>query len=395
MMDSAQISRQHNVEIALLVLLLRVKMGNAKVEDLNLFIAKKNPNLDFVLKIISEHELRNIIFSSGELRELFFVKQQENTVLKYIELRARNNLLILAEILQLNKKINEKSIPVIFYKGVLLCKYLFNDFTTRATSDIDILIHFSNFLKIRCLLLDDGYEEIYYYPMEYPEYFLSHSRESSFKKKIGEGNYIFVELQWASLPKFFKLPYNNDYFFNHEQKFKFFDSNLPTLKITQHLLILFIHHGISDLWRNLKHVFDISIFIDRYNSEIDWNEFYGKCKDWHAIENFNCGLNLAKDLFGISPIQFAPWNLPKDQSEIVLKSLCSTPLLTKNKKSINNFRRQLLLCDTPKQKILLFISYLNLGLWPSLIDLENHRFPPLFFPLYFITKRFRFLYKRK
>lgn len=395
MMDVELISRQYNFETAFVVLLLRVKMGISSVKDLNEFIENKSINTDFVLQLTKEHDLNSFIFSSKELREFSFLGNINDALLQNVELRARNNLLILAEMLQLNEKFRSASIAVIFYKGILLSKYFFNDFTTRATSDIDILIDSSDFITMREALLDSGFEEVYYYPEEYPEYFLTHSRESTFKKKIRGDQYLYIEVQWSLLPKFYGLPYDNHYFFENMTEFKIVDSNIPTLNTTQHLLALFIHHGLSDLWRSLKHVFDIALYIDRFNSDINWIEFYKKSEEWHAIENFNCGLNLVNILFGITPIQSSPWHCNQNRTAISLKSLLSYPLLGKRKKNIKNFRRQLLLCDTRYSKIGLLKGYLKLAIWPSIIDLQNHHFPNSLFPLYFITKRFRFLYKRK
>jgi len=395
MMGIDQIAKKYNAEIALVVLLLRIKIETAKPSEIQLFFNNNDPDLDFVLELVKAHELTSIIFSIKEGREIFSTQEKHTQISREVDLRGRNNLLILAELVRLNRYFMEQEIPILFYKGVLLSKILFDDFTTRATSDIDILIRSDDFIKIREVLLSSGYEEVYYYPETYPGYFLSHTRESAFRKKFTGGHYIYVELQWSPLPKHYGIPYNNDYFFGHSEPVLLTGETVKTLGLTQHLFILMIHHGLSDLWRNLKHVFDIALFIIRYDNQIDWKELSKMEKTWHISHNFSCGWNLVNNLFGVSSFKADTWKAKEENVQDALNSLLSYPLLSKNKKNARALQRQLKLCDGRRERNALLKGYLKIALWPSLIDLENIKLPRALFPLYFITKRFRFLFKKK
>ena len=394
-MDAGQIGKQYCPEIALIVILLRIKLGIASREDFIRFRDENAIGKDFVFTLIKSHELGSVVFSLKDIRDLLPDKGTGRMDTNSFELRARNNLLILAELIRINEKFRVLEIPVIFYKGVLLSYLLFDDFTTRATSDLDILIKSTDFLKIRSALLADGYEEVYFYPENYPAYYLAHTRESSYRKKFQGGHYLYIELQWAPLPEYFGLPYNNDYFFDHMQDIKVAGTKISTLNITQHMLLMMIHHGISDIWRNLKHVFDLAVLISRHNDSIDWQEVYNKGIEWHKEVNFSCGLNLVCLVFGVSPLKPSPWKTNAQTNQLVMESLLSFPLIGKSKKNGENIKRQLLLCDNRKERISLEKGYLKIALWPSLIDLENIKLPAKLFPLYFITKRLRFLFPGK
>lgn len=395
MMEIEQIARKYNAEIALIVLLLRIKLGTAKGNEIDLFLKGKSPDLDIVLELVRAHELTSIAFSIKEGREILSSPKQHIQISKEVGLRGRNNLLILAELVHLSRYFMEQELPVIFYKGILLSKILFDDFTTRATSDIDIMIRSADFIKIREVLLSFGYEEVYYYPESYPGYFLSLTRESAFRKQFAGGHYIYVELQWSPLPKHYGLPYNNDYFFGHTEQVMLTGESVNTLQLTQHLFMLMIHHGLSDLWRSLKHVFDIAIFINRYNDNINWEELYKMENTWHIRNNFSCGRNLVNNMFGVGSKQSDPWKANEEIIQSVLDSLLGHPLISKKKKSAQVLQRQLILCDSRKERNTLLKGYLKIAIWPSLIDLENIKLPAVLFPLYFITKRFRFLFKKK
>ncbi len=395
MMGIEQIAKKYNAEIALIVLLLRIKIGTAKPADIQLFFNNNAPDLDYVLVLVKAHELTSVIFSIKEGREIFSTQKKDIQILREVDMRGRNNLLILSELVHLSRYFREQQMSVIFYKGVLLSKILFDDFTTRATSDIDIMIRSGDFFKIREILLSSGYEEVYYYPENYPVYFLLHTRESAFRKKITGKHYIYVELQWSPLPEHYGIPYNNDYFFSHTEQLLLTGESVNTLHLTQHLFMLMIHHGLSDLWRNIKHVFDIAIFIKRYNDQIDWKELYKMEQNWHISNNCSCGWSLVYNLFGAGSNSADPWRTKEEILKPALDSLLGFPLLPKDKKNIQALQRQLLLCDGRKERNALLRGYLKIALWPSLIDLENIKLPKVLFPLYFITKRFRFLFKKE
>jgi len=392
MIDIRNIAVKYNPEIALLVLMLRVKLGKADEKVLSDCLVEFSIDYDRLLLLMKEHDLENILHESIVIEKL----AERNAALKpAIVRRARFNLFIFTELISLIRLFRNNSIQFLNYKGILLSKILFNDFTTRNTSDIDILINAADYFRIRQLLLKAGYEEVYYFPAHYPEYYLLKNREATFRRKGMEGQYVYIEIQWAPLPEMYGLPYDNVYFFKHAEIVRLSGEDLPAVRLEQHLILLLIHHGISDLWRNLKHVFDIAVFIEKTGKSLDWQEIFSKVVQWHFQKNAGVGLALAEDLFGVKiPVHLQVLS-QKKTSEIALNTVLSIPLLTKKKKNYFNVSRQLLFADNFYEKFKLLKGYLKIALWPSLTDLENIKFPPVLFPFYFITKRFRFLFRKK
>lgn len=394
MRDIQGISNGYGPEITLAVLLLRVKIGKATEDDVALFLSENKLNLNSFLKLLEAHQIESILYSTRFFKNLFPGYPEIITFREKVTLRSKVNLIILDELLSLQKVFQENHIEVLFYKGVVLSKLLFDDYTSRTTSDIDILIKAVDFASIRHLLLDAGFEEMYFYPDNYPDYYLFINRESLFRKKCLAGTYIYVEIQWAPLPEFYGLPFNNDYFFLNHVSESIINEKIPIPGLNEHLLILFIHHGIADLWRNLKHVFDIILFADKYKEAIDWKKIEKYISDQKFIRNSIVGRNLGKDLFGIDIPIFKDEKNAQKETDVCLHSLLSFPLLTRKKKAASNIKRQLLLSDGFNERMKLCNGYLKVYLMPSMIDLENQQFPRILFPLYYITKRFRFLYQR-
>lgn len=392
MIEIRNIAEKYNPEIALLVLMLRVKLGKADEKTLSDFLDGNNIDYDRLLLLMKEHDLENMLHDSIILEKL----AARNPALKpAIVRRARFNLFIFTELIHLVQLFRNNSIQFLNYKGILLSKILFNDFTTRNTSDIDILINAGDFLTVRQVLLKAGYEEVYYFPDHYPEYYLLKNREATFRRKGLEGQYIYIEIQWAPLPEMYGLPYDNEYFFKHAEIVRLSGEELPAVRLEQHLILLLIHHGISDLWRNLKHVFDIAVFMEKTGKILDWQEIFSKVEQWHFQKNAGVGLTLAEEIFGVNIPDNRKIFRHKKSSAMALTAVLTYPLLTKKKKNYFNVNRQLLFADNFYEKIKLIKGYLKTAISPSMIDLENIKLPSRLFPFYFLTKRLRFLLPKK
>lgn len=376
------IARDYSPEIAFAVLLLRFKLGKCTEQEFQDFLTNHKINLPFFLSLLETHQIESILFTTSFFKKFY---TDDPLILKFKEkimLRSKVNMIILDEIVALQKLFSTHNIEVIFYKGVLLSKLLFGDFTTRTTSDIDILIRAGDFLAIRKLLLNGGFEEMYYYPELYHQYYMEVNRESLFRKKCISGTFIFIEIQWAPLPEIYGLPYNNNYFFAKKSSEKILNEIIPIPALNEHMTLLFMHHGIADLWRNLKHIFDIAVMSDKYSDKLSWSDIESFIEQNKFVKNSIVGQNLCEILFGVNIPIFNTLEIGKKESELSLRSVLSFPILTKKKKSFSNVYRQLLLSDGINQKLKLFKGYIKLYLKPSMIDLKYHHFSPSFFPLF-------------
>ena len=394
MIAPLNIAKEYSPESALLVLLLRVKYGSSAVTEIDLFIKDHAINYEKLFQLLKEHEVESILYSIP-VYDFSDAKTQLSDLKQRIEKRARVNLLLYSELLQLKSLLQENGFNVVFYKGVLLSKLLFDDFTTRSTSDIDVLIKATEFPAIRHLLLQNGYEEVYFYPENYLDYYIKISREFTFKRKLSDDLFISIEIQWAPLPAMYSIPYNNDYFFENVTTIKLSGQDIPILKNEQLLLILLLHHGIADLWRNFKHIFDLAMFIKRYGKILNWQEIFIQIEKWQMSKSAYIGFYLCKDLLGSEIPLEVPLNRYRNEEGKVKSSLLSYPLIPKRKKNYSNIQRQLLMTENVFERSKLLLGYVETFLHPSTTDLEYLKFPKYLFPLYFITKHFRFILKKR
>ncbi|MCU0379905.1 MAG: nucleotidyltransferase family protein [Chitinophagaceae bacterium] len=388
MTGPSDIARQYSAESALLILLLRQRLQGIKDEaDTERFLGTHPVNPGILEKLLAAHSLASLVYPW--LPEEYIGEKLSARV----GFRAKANLAGLAEMTRLQELFEQSSIQVIFVKGVLLSKILFDDFTSRSAADIDILIRANDFAAIRDLLLRDGYEELYPFPVAYPDYYLRQNREAAFRKELEGGARQYVEIQWAPMPGFFPIPYNNDYFFEHRIQVQVGPKSIPTLATTQHLLMLFVHHGVGDLWRILRHVSDIAIFIHRKESEIDWEEIHRKASEWHMRRTISCGLALAAGLLYPGAGRYMNGTPDPALLDRCRNYLLGYPLLPKKKINRLNLQQQLRLSDFRRDRFVLIRGYFQRFLSPGMEELNLVTLPRALFPLYYLVRRFRFLYR--
>ena len=172
MINIQSIKIEYGPEIALAVLFLRLKLGKANRDELNEFLDNNPIELSKFLTLLEAHQIESIINSVQAFREFYSNYDDVINFKRKVEYRSRFNMVLVDEIINLNRLFQNVGFPVLFYKGVVLSKLLFGDFTTRVTGDIDVMIHADNFSAFRKILVNAGYEEVYFYPADYPNYYL-------------------------------------------------------------------------------------------------------------------------------------------------------------------------------------------------------------------------------
>jgi Uncharacterised nucleotidyltransferase len=395
MIDPALAASRYGTEHALMAMLLRWQAGIVTDGQLGAFAEGHPMDAEKLTRILDAHQMQSVFLASGISGTVLREQEHLATFTNQAAYRARFNMVILQELIQVHLALAARKLEVMFYKGVVLSRLLYGDFTSRMTADIDILIRAEDLVPAREALLQMGYEEVYRYPDVYRRYVQGISREAMFRKRSANGQYIFVEVQWAPLPGFFGLPYNNEYFLAHRQMIPLMGAEIPVPMPDQHFLLLLIHHGIGELWRKCRHLSDLLVFTRRYRDELHWDRIDEKIHAWKMRRNVKAGIDACEMLSGYQMPLCTGYHSRSGDAQAVVDSLLRFPLLPREKKNRENLARQLLLSDDTPAKVTLLGGYLKAYLSPSLTDLQQHDFPPALFPLYYVTKRFRFLYQSK
>lgn len=389
MLTIAEIKRRFGAEMALFILICRVYFKNAGKSDLAAFINENDLDWKLVYKLLRAHQLRPFIYkivsANSELFESAFTQRLQNSTWKV----SIENLDRVKELISLTKDLEQEGITAIPYKGVMLSKRFYNDFITRETCDIDFLIKKEDFNRVRAFFIDRGYQSDYYYNPDYEDVLLDTSVEYVFYKIIGQV-LIKVELHWDVIHKMQDVRFNSRELFAATERHGILKNNLQVLNLNNELLVLLIHHGINDIWRSLRHVIDLAMFVEIYEHDINWTGLRQKLINSRIERASLIGFSLSNRIFGVG-IPGALGEMEDDAVDQVLRNLLTFPMITRQKLEWANFKQQLQLRDSLSDKLILVNKYLSNAIHPNIRDVASNPLPRRLYFLYYLLKPFRML----
>jgi hypothetical protein len=378
-------------EMALVILLCRIYFERGTSSEIADFIATNKIDWLLFTEIITAHKLRPFLYkvlsaSSDAIPNgvLTALRAQCLTI-------TTGNMRRREEMSRLHTLLKARGIPNVPYKGVILSQALFDDFTSRETSDIDFMIHRRHFGDAHKLLIKEGYRPRFYNP-GFEKQFLNTSHELLYRKKSPAGN-IKIEIHWAATSQMMSIPLPTDYLFNGLQTLKLPGGETDVFNLQNHLLLLLIHHGVNDVWRSLRDSVDIAIYLERYSDAIDWPVFLKATNAFKISHTTKIGFLIAARLFGTAiPAVF---NDKVALPAAIIDNLLNYPPIRKPKLNMENLRQQLFLRDSFKDKAVLLLAYLYAGITPNIRDMEAYPLPANRYLLYYIIKPFRILTGKK
>lgn len=193
------------------------------------------------------------------------------------------------------KNLQDSCIPVIVLKG-LVVRNLYPRPELRTMSDADILVPLETLGKVSRLMKDMGYRQT--------KNFEDHGAHIVFKK---EGEYP-VEVHWTLI---------NNAFFKGNKEFEkelwqdcmdvqVGKVNALGLSVENLAVHLCTHMAVHLAYKGfgLRQLIDLTLLVNNYGNEIDWNRFLSKIKV-SGIERFTFTVfNLSSELFGMKiPIE--------------------------------------------------------------------------------------------
>ena len=377
---------RYGAEIALLILLGRLRYRTATAGEVQSFINTRPINWELFTRIITVHQVRpfvyNIFAAHGIQTDTAFYNKLKLDTIRI----ASGNLLKLKELVRIHEALKKAGVKSMPYKGVVLSQLLYNDYISRETSDIDFIIQPQDFAIARDVLVQDGYNSTYYYNAEYRDLFLKSDNELLFAKTTSKEKYK-IEIHWAITHKMMDIPFNDEEVFRGTTNEHLLNSDVEVLSVQNCLLALLIHHGVNDIWRTVRHSIDIATFIGKYYSDIDWKEVELLTKRYRIYKTTCLGLSLCKEIYGIE--------IPKEFTtndgllKKIVHNMLRFPPIKRKKLSTENILQQFRLRDSLQDKIRLAGAYLSTALLPNIRDVEAWPISAKWRFLYYFIKPFR------
>lgn len=201
------------------------------------------------------------------------------------------NKKLLSEIISVWEVARKNKIELYYSKGVVLSKLIYDDFYSRQSGDIDVFIKQDNVQLMHEILTSLGYmhvcgkhhaDTVDFFTDDYERLNSpilkksNHHEYFGYYKKIGENQYISLELQRYIHKSITKDIYS---FFESCISIQTGNNSILTFDIMHTLLLLF-ENAYSDsewYWTKpiLKNYADICMFIIKYDDCINWVELKG------------------------------------------------------------------------------------------------------------------------
>ena len=291
-----------------------------KIKSRIIKLLNEDVDWDYLAQRASQHKLLPLLY--WNLKE--FEEEVPEKILKSLKLNfnrnAKNNLLMFGELINLLNLFEKEEVNAIPYKGPLLAISAYNNLVLRQFDDLDIFVDKNNILKVKEILISNGYTPQFDLNGFKERRFIQSQREYKFFNSETEVN---LEIQWQFQGVSFSV--SDDLGFTDTENIEIIEINnkrISSLSPENMLLVLCIHAS-GHYWDRLSWICDVSELIQSKN--IDWEYTIKKADELGIKRLLWVNLFLAVDLLGL--------NLPNDIIKH-LKSKTIQNLASKAKKRI-------------------------------------------------------------
>lgn len=209
----------------------------------------------------------------------------------YLQSSSRNMRLYhkLGKVLEI---LRHENTPVIVLKGAHLAELVYCNIALRSMSDVDLLVHKADLLRVEAALLG-----INATPLDY-------------NRLIGKDNHHFgyllpncglhVEVHWNILASIYPFNIDIDGQWERSKPAIIAGVQVSVLCPEDLLLYLCLHTSMHLFTMGLKSLYDILETIRHYGREIDWKQIQLRSQQWGVEKCVYLTLKLARELLGAS-----------------------------------------------------------------------------------------------
>lgn len=246
---------------------------------------------DFFHKIARRHSLLPLAYQRLNEAAGATVPPDELQKLRLAyEQNAARNLILINELVQITRALDENGIPSIAYKGPALAELAYGDPALRRFLDIDLMVRRENVQQATEVLVTRGYHPAKNLTPHQQALLLQTQHNLQF---VSDSR-VVVELHWQVSSHLFASSVTAEELWN----------NLETIRLNGHpvksfatedLLFSLCVHGSRHVWERLAWIADIAHLLQA-RSEINWSRLLARARTANAERMFLLGLYLASDL---------------------------------------------------------------------------------------------------
>jgi hypothetical protein len=258
------------VEAQLLLCCTRVPGRGIKSTQMEALLHKTH-NWQGVLNAAARHHVMPLLHQHvTTIADPFVPSDVREHLHLHYKSKAKRNLMLTRELLQLLALFEKHDIAAIPFKGPLLAISAYGDLALRTFSDLDILIHQRDCARARKLLLEQGYRESGYTPSGYGTFgrAVEESPPSDAMVFASPQNSFVLDLQWRIVSSRLSLPLDLSAMWERRCSVPLGGQEVETFAPEDMVLLLCIH-GAKHLWCRLEWSCCLTRFINAH-PQLDW-----------------------------------------------------------------------------------------------------------------------------
>jgi hypothetical protein len=276
-------------ENELLLRLARPGFNVAQAERV-LQLLRDDLDWDYLIALVDRHGVIPLFAHNLDSLSAGLVPVQVLANLRnYNQENTRHSLFLTAELCRLMELLQAHGIRAVPFKGPTLALRAYGDVALREFSDLDILVRRQDVLKVRKLLVGEGFKPT-------PE--LTSAQEAALLRFDCAYNFtndknIVFDLHWNfAAPHSFALDING--LWDRLETVTIAGKQLPTVLVEDLLLILCLH-GFTHFWERLGWICDVAGLIELHK-DIDWESVVNNTTKQGGRRILSLGLVLAGEL---------------------------------------------------------------------------------------------------
>ncbi|MBI3589983.1 MAG: nucleotidyltransferase family protein [Candidatus Melainabacteria bacterium] len=379
--------KNYNLEIELITSCARTNLNTNMISKLR-DLLNESLDWDYIINTARTHKLFPLLYRNLNSLPVELLPFNVMELLKnHFRAATKSNLYLTKELIKVLNLLEQNKIFVMPYKGPILALILYNNLGLREYGDIDLLVLERDALKVKEILIQEGYTPFHKLHPDTEDAYLKYDYSYELDNEDG----IHLEIHWGITASYFLLGTTLDNLSWHYEKTTIFDKPLPVLDLEDLLLVLCLN-GAKDAWESFSLICDIAQIIDT-KKNLDWDLLLTKAKKLKCKRMLLLGLYLANN--------FLQAKLPNNILKIINsdKDIKHLGELIKNRifygkvsaslfDNIGDF--QIWIRDSLFQKLRYLFCFM---FYPSLNDLMAVTFPKDLSVLYYFFRPIRLIGK--
>ena len=343
---------------------------------------------DYLLAVAKQHGVLPLLYrhvitlNSGTLPPLAMKNLQESN-----HDNTNSSLFLTGELLKILQSLEANRIPVIPFKGPTLAVSAYGDLGLRQFTDLDLLVHKKDVLKVKQLLIGRGFK---------PWFELSGRQESALLQfdcayNFDNGEGVLFDVHWKFAEQYLPLEIDTSGLWNRLKPLTTCGKQVLTLSYEDLLLILCLH-GFTHRWERLGWICDVASLIE-LRKDIDWEALLQNAARIGCLRILRLGLVLAGDLLAAQVPREVWERLPTDNAALTLAAQIQKELFAQRDGSrglVNQTLLNLRLRERWRDRIR---SFFRLVATPRVYDWMLLPLPDSLFFLYYLLRPLRLAVK--